>query len=69
MSSVEENSLTPSKFFVDELLDWDAAIEVAPTRLSGTLVARLEYDGRATPSPTGEPWNDIMHEELKEQGE
>jgi hypothetical protein len=49
--------LTPSKFYADELLDWDAAIEVAPTRSSGMLAVTLAYAGRATPSPTREPWD------------
>jgi hypothetical protein len=49
--------LTPSKFYEDELLDWDAAIEVAPIRPSGTLTVTLAYAGRATPSPTREPWD------------
>ena len=47
----------PSGFYADELLDWDAAIEVAPTRPSGTLTVTLEYAGRATPSPTVAPWD------------
>jgi hypothetical protein len=50
-------SLVPSKFDEDELLDWDAAIEVAPARPSGTLTVTLEYAGRATPSPTRDPWD------------
>lgn len=48
---------TPSKFYEDELLDWDAAIEVAPMRPSGTLTVTLEYAGRGTPSPTTDPWD------------
>lgn len=47
----------PSRFYADELLDWDVAIEVAPTRPSGTLAVTLEYAGRATPSPTIDPWD------------
>ena len=52
-----EASTTPSKFYSDEVLDWDAAIEVAPMRPSGTLTVTLEYAGRATPSPTMDPWD------------
>jgi hypothetical protein len=48
---------SPSKFYGDELLDWDAAIKVAPMRPSGTLAVTLEYAGRATPSPTRDPWD------------
>ena len=48
---------TPSQFYVDELLDWDAAIEVAPMRPSGTLTVTLDYAGRSTPSPTRDPWD------------
>ena len=48
---------TPSKFYADEMLDWDAAIEVAPIRPSGTLTVTLKYAGRATPSPTRDPWD------------
>src|SRR5579883_65142 len=47
----------PSNVFADELLDWDVAIEAAPIRPCGTLAARLEYAGRATPTPTTEPWD------------
>ena len=56
-SSITERSPTPSKFYADELLDWDAAIEVAPMRPSGTLTVTLEYAGRGTPSPTRDPWD------------
>ncbi|HVP46882.1 MAG TPA: hypothetical protein VMT32_09870 [Bryobacteraceae bacterium] len=48
---------SPSKFYADELLDWDAAIEVAPMRPSGTLMVTLKYAGRATPSPVMDPWD------------
>ena len=47
----------PSKFYADELLDWDTAIIVAPLRPSGTLSVTLEYAGRGTPSPTRDPWD------------
>jgi len=33
-----------------ELLDWDVAIEAAPSRPSGTLMVTLECGGRGTPS-------------------
>ena len=38
-----------------DLLDWDAAVLVAPKRKSGTMAVRLKYAGRATPSPTESP--------------
>lgn len=53
----EQRWLTPSKFYADELLDWDAAIEIAPVRPSGTIEVTLAYAGRATPSPTRDPWD------------
>lgn len=55
--TTEHRWLTPSKFYADELLDWAAALEVAPMRPSGTLTVTLEYAGRATPSPTVDPWD------------
>lgn len=47
----------PSESYLDELLDWDAALEVAPARPSGKLTVTLAYAGRATPSPTRDPWD------------
>ncbi|HXM40410.1 MAG TPA: hypothetical protein VN924_04115 [Bryobacteraceae bacterium] len=48
---------TPSKAYVDELLNWDALIKVAPARPTGTLVVTLEYGGRGTPTPLRDPWD------------
>jgi hypothetical protein len=48
---------TPSKAYVDELLDWDAFIKVAPVRPSGTLMVTLEYGGRGKPTPLRDPWD------------
>lgn len=48
---------TPSKSYADELLDWDAFIKVAPARPSGTLLVRLEYGGRGTPTPLRDLWD------------
>ena len=48
---------TPSKAYVDELLDWDAFIKVAPVRPTGTLMVTLEYGGRGTPTPLRDPWD------------
>jgi hypothetical protein len=53
---IQELKLAPSKFYADELLDWDAAIEVAPTRPSGTLTVTLQYAGRGKPTPIEDPW-------------
>jgi hypothetical protein len=47
---------THSKFYPDELLDWDAVIKVAPSRPSGMLTVSLEYGGRGTPTPVRDPW-------------
>lgn len=52
-----QRRLPPGRFSSDDLLDWDAAIEAAPRRPSGTLTVTLQYAGRATPSPTTEPWD------------
>ncbi len=40
----------PSRVYLDEMLNWDVAIEVAPRRPSGTLSVTLEYGGRGTPT-------------------
>lgn len=40
----------PSRVYLDEMLDWDVAIEVAPRRPSGKLSVTLEYRGRGTPT-------------------
>lgn len=50
-------SATPSKAYVDELVDWDAFIKVAPVRPTGTLMVTLEYGGRGTPTPLRDPWD------------
>lgn len=42
--------VAPSHVYLDEMLNWDAAIEVAPRRPSGTLSVTLEYGGRGTPT-------------------
>jgi hypothetical protein len=42
--------VAPSHVYLNEMLDWDAAIEVAPRRPSGTLSVTLEYGGRGTPT-------------------
>jgi hypothetical protein len=50
-------ALLPSAFYPDEMLDWDASIEKAPTRPSGTLIVTLEYAGRGKPTPVEDPWD------------
>ncbi len=50
-------ALLPAAFYPEELLDWDASIEVAPKRPSGTLKVTLQYAGRGTPTPVEDPWD------------
>ena len=50
-----DDSATPLEANLTDLLDWDAAVLVAPKRKSGTMAERLKYAGRATPSPTESP--------------
>lgn len=40
---------------VPELLDWEASIETPPVRPSGTVRARLRYQGRGKPIPIDDP--------------
>ena len=47
----------PSKAYVDELLDWDEFIKVAPARPAGTIMVTLEYGGRGRPTPLRDPWD------------
>ena len=42
----------------EELLDWDAVVEIAPNRDSGSLGVTLEYTGRGAPKPFDNPWDD-----------
>lgn len=52
-----EKEITPSLVYSDEILNWDATIEVAPRRPSGMLSVTLEYGGRGTPTPI-ENWKE-----------
>jgi hypothetical protein len=48
---------TPSTCHVDEMVDWDFAIEVAPRRPTGTVSVTLEYTGRGTPKAIEDRWD------------
>ena len=48
--------LFPLAFYRDDVLNWDAAIEKAPKRASGTLMVTLQYAGRGAPMPLEDPW-------------
>jgi hypothetical protein len=48
-------ALLPSTVDQDEVLNWDATIEVPPNRPSGTITVTLKYAGRATPTPVEDP--------------
>ena len=50
--------LLPGVFCQEEIWNWDAAIEVAPKRPSGSLTVTLEYAGRGIPTPVETPWDD-----------
>jgi hypothetical protein len=39
-----------------ELLDWDAAIEAAPSRPTTTINVSIEYVGRSKPLPVDDSW-------------
>ena len=41
----------------EELLDWDVTIKTLSTRPSMTILASVEYRGRAKPSPVVDPWD------------
>lgn len=47
----------PSKFYPDELLDWDAALQIEPSRPSGTIMVTLKYAGRDVPASVVDPWD------------
>ena len=40
-----------------ELLDWDVTIKTPSTRLATTILASVEYRGRAKPRPVVDPWD------------
>jgi hypothetical protein len=48
---------TPSNVYLDEVLNWDVAIAVAPHRPSGAVSVTLEYRGRGTPKSIEDPWD------------
>jgi hypothetical protein len=50
--------LLASPGYGDEILDWDAVVEVTPIRASGTIAVTLEYAGRGIPMPFDDPWDD-----------
>ena len=48
-------SQQPSQPREEELLDWDVAIMTTPARPSKTILASVEYRGRAKPKPVANP--------------
>ena len=40
--------------FIDDLLDWDTGIDVAPPRPSGKISVTLHFAGRGAPRPLGD---------------
>jgi hypothetical protein len=50
--------LLASPGYGDEILDWDAVVEVKPMRAFGTVAVTLEYAGRGVPLPFDGPWDD-----------
>jgi len=49
--------LRPVANYEEEVLNWDAAIAVAPKRPSGTVSVTLKYAGRGSPTPMEDPWD------------
>lgn len=49
-----ETLLIPA--YDENVLDWDARIEIPPPRRSGTIRVKLEYKGRSKPIPIDDPW-------------
>ena len=47
----------PSSVYLDEMLDWDFAIEAAPRHPTGTVSVTLEYKGRGTPKAIEDRWD------------
>ena len=47
----------PSSVYLDEMLNWDVAIEVAPQRPTGVVSVTLDYRGRGTPKAIEDPWD------------
>lgn len=48
---------TPSTCHLDEMVDWDFAIEVAPRRPTGTVSVTLEFTGRGSPKAIEDRWD------------
>lgn len=40
----------------EDILNWDVAIQVPPSRPSGTIRVKLKYNGRSKPIPIESPW-------------
>jgi hypothetical protein len=53
---VQRRLAPASTVFEDDVLNWDAAIELAPSRPGGTLTVTLHYAGRGKPRPVEDPW-------------
>ena len=49
---------TPPSFHELDVVDWDAALEVAPNRTSRMLTVKIKYTGRGTPLPLENDWSD-----------
>lgn len=48
----------PPSFYEQDIVDWDAALEVAPNRTSRMLTVKIKYTGRGTPLPLENDWED-----------
>ena len=48
------NQPTPQE--LEQVLDWDFAIEAEPKRPKGTIEVTLQFAGRDKPLPEEDPW-------------
>ena len=55
-AGTQQQDLAFPSYSEEDILNWKVAIEVPPSRPSGTIRAKLKYKGRSKPIPIENPW-------------
>ena len=55
-AGMQQQRLAFPSYSEEDILNWEVAIEVPPSRPSGTIRAKLKYKGRSKPIPIENPW-------------
>lgn len=55
-ADIQQQRLAFPAYSEEDILNWEAIIEVPPPRPSGTIRVKLKYKGRSKPTPIENPW-------------